>query len=329
MAGDWIKLRTNLPGDPAVIAMARALREDAFTIVGRLHALWAWADQHTDDGDLPYTVLADIDDVVKKRGFAQQMLRVGWLESRGEEPGVIIPMWDRHNGRSAKKRCLDSEAQRRKRETHTDINRTMSESHSDKTRPEPDQRREEKSYTPIVPASGDEPGEKNEEQTSEEPQAIADRNRALARAKALFRMRPGTPLDPAETRAWGKMSAIVAATADDDWLRLEKYYAADLPDKNNFRRRTLATLLNNWSGEHIAAADYCGRIGWRPGKSEKKEKGVPPEGEWRDVLQVLREEKNPAVADIDPRTVRSWSQLPPAAQTAIWEAIAVAEKEAA
>jgi hypothetical protein len=329
MAGDWIKLRTNLPGDPAVIAMARALREDPFTIVGRLHALWAWADQHTDDGELPYTVLADIDDVVKKRGFAEQMVRVGWLEHRGTDPGVIIPLWERHNGRSAKKRCLDSEAQRRKRETHTDINRTMSESHSDKKRREPDQRREEKSFTPIVPASGDEPSSDPSQETEPDAPAIADRNRALARAKALFRMRPGTPLDPAETRAWSKVAAIVTATPDADWLRLEKYYSADLPDKNNFRRRTLATLLNNWSGEHIAAAEYCGRIGWRPENAEKKEKGAPPEGEWRDVLQVLLEEKNPAVADIDPRAVRSWSQLPDAAQTAILLAIADAEKEAA
>lgn len=309
MAGDWIKLRTNLPGDPAVIAMARALREDAFTIVGRLHALWAWADQHTDDGDLPYTVLADIDDVVKKRGFAQQMLRVGWLEHRGEEPGVIIPMWDRHNGRSAKKRCLDSEAQRRKRETHTDINRTMSESHSDKTRPDPDQRREEKSNTPIVPASGD---EKLEEKPAH-----------LLRAMALFRMRPATPLDRSTRRAWKLAAPAVTATSDAEWSRLESYYAAELPDKDDYRRQDLSTLLNNWSGELTKAARYCERQGLHP-DSAKKEKngGAPPDDLWREVLHAL-------YPDSDPSVYSTWSQVPDSLRTEILSAIQLAEKEAA
>jgi hypothetical protein len=308
MAGDWIKLRTNLPGDPAVIAMARALREDAFTIVGRLHALWAWADQHTDDGDLPYTVLADIDDVVKKRGFAQQMLRVGWLESRGEEPGVIIPMWDRHNGRSAKKRCLDSEAQRRKRETHTDINRTMSESHSDKTRPEPDQRREENSNTPIVPASGD--------------KELEEKPAHLLRAMALFRMRPGTPLDRSSARAWKTAKAAVAATSDAEWSRLEAYYAAELADKDDYRRQDLSTLLNHWSGELTKATRYCERQGLHPENSQKKETPPPPDDLWREVLHAL-------YPDSDPNVYSTWSQVPDSLRTEILSAIQLAEKEAA
>ncbi len=309
MAGDWIKLRTNLPGDPAVIAMARALREDAFTIVGRLHALWAWADQHTDDGQLPYTVLDDINDVVKKRGFAEQMVRVGWLEHRAEEPGVIIPMWDRHNGRSAKKRCLDSEAQRRKRETSTDINRTMSESDSDKKRQTADQRREEKSHTPIVPASGD-----------EEPE---EKPAHLLRAMALFRMRPATPLDRSSNRAWKIASTAVAATSADQWAQLEAYYAADIADKDDYRRRDLATLLNNWSGELIKADRYCERQGLHPEKSEKKENGgAPPADLWHEVLRALYPESDPAV-------YRTWAMVPDSLRAEILEAIALAEKEAA
>lgn len=312
MAGDWIKLRTNLPGDPAVIAMARALREDAFTIVGRLHALWAWADQHTDDGDLPYTVLADIDDVVKKRGFAQQMLRVGWLESRGEEPGVIIPMWDRHNGRSAKKRCLDSEAQRRKRETHTDINRTMSESHSDKKRPDPDQRREENSNTPIVPK-----GDENPEPPAEE------KPETLLRAMALFRMRPATPLDRSSARAWKIAKAAVLATSAAEWSRLEAYYAADLPDKDDYRRQDLSTLLNNWSGELTKAARYCERQGLHPDSAKKeKDGGAPPDDLWREVLHAL-------YPDSDPSVYSTWSQVPDSLRAEILSAIQLAEKEAA
>ena len=314
MAGDWIKLRTNLHGDPAVIAMARALREDAFSIVGRLHALWAWADQHTDDGELPYTVLDDINDVVKKRGFAEQMVRVGWLEHRPDEPGIIIPLWDRHNGRSAKKRCLDSEAQRRKRETHTDINRTMSETISDKKRREPDQRREEKSNTPIVPASGDQPA----------PPAAEEKPIHLLRAMALFRMRPATPLDRSSARAWKNASTAVAATSADEWATLEAYYADDIPPKDDYRRRDLSTLLNNWSGELIKSRRWAEQAGFDPQKSEKKEKGppAPPDDVWPEVLRAL-------YPDSDPSVYAHWAQVPDSLRREILEVIALAEKEAA
>jgi hypothetical protein len=315
MAGDWIKLRTNLHGDPAVIAMARALREDAFTIVGRLHALWAWADQHTDDGELPYTVLDDINDVVKKRGFAEQMVRVGWLEHRPDEPGIIIPLWDRHNGRSAKKRCLDSEAQRRKRETHPDINRTMSETISDKKRREPDQRREEKSNTPIVPASGD---EADGVQPVEEPLH-------LLRAKALFRMRSGTLLDRSQRRAWKLAAPAVAATSADEWDLLEAYYLdEDISTRDDIRRRDLATLLNNWSGELTRAHRWAERSGYSPQNSAKKEKGggAPPDDVWPEVLRAL-------YPDADPGVYASWAQVPESLRREILEALALAEKEAA
>jgi hypothetical protein len=237
------------------------------------------------------------------------MLRVGWLESRGEEPGVIIPMWDRHNGRSAKKRCLDSEAQRRKRETHTDINRTMSESHSDKKRPDPDQRREDNSNTPIVPASGD---EKLEEKPAH-----------LLRAMALFRMRPGTPLDRSTRRAWKLAAPAVAATSAAEWSRLEAYYADVIPSKDDYRRQDLSTLLNNWSGELTKAARYCERQGLHPDSAKKeKDGGAPPDDLWREVLHAL-------YPDSDPNVYSTWSQVPDSLRTEILSAIQLAEKEAA
>lgn len=317
MAGDWIKVRTNLGGDPAVKSIARELRETAHSVVGRLHALWSWADQHTDDGALDFTVLTDIDDIVEKRGFAAQMVRVGWLIDRGAD-GVCIPNWERHNGRSAKKRCLDSEAQRRKRESHTDINLTMSENDSDKKRQTPDQRREEKSNTPIVPASGDgapSASAGKSEDPNEDP--------LLLRAKSIFRMRPGTPLDRGLARAWSKAAPAVTATLDSEWSQLEAYYAAEIPEREDFRRRDLATLLNNWTTEITRAWDWCVRTGFHPENSQKKETGGPPDELWRAALEGLYPEADPAVYP-------SWSAVPDSLRAEILEVLRTdAEMEAA
>ena len=322
MAGDWIKLRTNLATDPAVKFLARELRESVHTIVGRLHALWSWADQHTDDGTLPFTVLDDIDDVVEKRGFAEKMKKIGWLLSAGTT-GVEIPNWHRHNGKSAKKRCLDSEAQRRKRETHSDENRKMSENDSDKIRQNPDQRREE--YTPIVPLTGDDARTADAaEPEPDHPKSALD-NPLLLRARAIFRMRADTGLDAGQLRAYRRAHALLAATTDDEWARLEAYYAADLPRRSDYRRRDLATLLNNWSGEITRSADWAIRTGFTSAENPQKNKnGGPPDDIWRAALSAL-------YPDTDPATMpyRTWGDIPASLQAEILAAISLSEEDAA
>jgi hypothetical protein len=170
--------------------------------------------------------------------------------------------------------------------------------------------------TPIVPASGDEPAEgKVQDKSHADPH--------LDRARAIFRKRPGTPLDPAETRAWRKVSAILAATPDDEWLHLEAYYAADIPPRDDIRRRDLATLLNNWSGELTRARRWSEHTGWHPENSEKKENGgAPPDDLWRDILRAL-------YPDSDPAVYATWAMVPDSLRREILEAIALAEKEAA
>ena len=167
------------------------------------------------------------------------------------------------------------------------------------------------SNTPIVPKGDENP----------EPPA-AEKPETLLRAMALFRMRPATPLDRATRRAWKHSSAAVAATTDTEWLQLEAFYSADLCDKDDYRRRDLATLLNNWSGELTKSARFCERQGWHPEKSEKKEEGAPPDDLWREVLRALYPES-------DPHVYATWAMVPDSLRAEILEAIALAEKEAA
>jgi hypothetical protein len=103
VAGDWIKLRTDLQDDQEVLRLSAMLQLDRFSIVGRLAALWAWADKHTINGNAHVTPLL-LDDIVSHKGFADAMTVVGWLEVT--EKGVRFPKFDRHNGKSAKKRAL-------------------------------------------------------------------------------------------------------------------------------------------------------------------------------------------------------------------------------
>jgi hypothetical protein len=168
------------------------------------------------------------------------------------------------------------------------------------------------SNTPIVPKGDENP----------EPPA-AEKPETLLRAMALFRMRPATPLDRSTRRAWKLASAAVTATTDTEWLQLEAYYAAELPDKDDYRRQDLSTLLNNWSGELTKAARYCERQGLHPDSAKKeKDGGAPPDDLWREVLHAL-------YPDSDPSVYSTWSQVPDSLRAEILSAIQLAEKEAA
>ena len=168
------------------------------------------------------------------------------------------------------------------------------------------------SNTPIVPK-----GDENPEPPAEE------KPETLLRAMALFRMRPATPLDRSSRRAWKLAAPAVAATSAAEWSRLEAYYAADLADKDDYRRQDLSTLLNNWSGELTKAARYCERQGLHPDSAKKeKDGGAPPDDLWREVLHAL-------YPDSDPSVYSTWSQVPDSLRTEILSAIQLAEKEAA
>jgi hypothetical protein len=191
----------------------------------------------------------------------------------------------------------------------------LDESSTNDRRPLDDQSTQEQgkeSNTPIVPK-----GDENPEPPAEE------KPETLLRAMALFRMRPATPLDRSSRRAWKLAAPAVAATSAAEWSRLEAYYAAELADKDDYRRQDLSTLLNNWSGELTKAARYCERQGLHPDSAKKeKDGGAPPDDLWREVLHAL-------YPDSDPSVYSTWSQVPDSLRAEILSAIQLAEKEAA
>lgn len=113
MAGDWIKLRTNLHSDPAVKAIARALKLDVDAVVGKLARAWIWFGDNSTDGVMANAIESDLDDEVGFVGFASAMRQVGWLVIDAEK--IAIPKWNNHNGQCAKKRAVDNRRKARSR----------------------------------------------------------------------------------------------------------------------------------------------------------------------------------------------------------------------
>lgn len=104
MAGDWIKMRTDLAEDPAVIAIALATGVDEDTVVGKLHRLWSWADRQTTTGNASRVSFSWVDRYLRVDGFAKAMSGAKWLDEIKD--GIRFPKFVKHNGDSSKKRLL-------------------------------------------------------------------------------------------------------------------------------------------------------------------------------------------------------------------------------
>jgi hypothetical protein len=143
MAGDWIKMRTLLANDPAVIAIALDLDKSEFEIVGMLHHLWSWADSQSQDGHIKRVTEKWIDRYVHQSGFAKSMSDVGWLVI--ENDGITFPSFDKHNGESAKKRAEAAERKRISRANKSSgVVTDASQISCDKSVTREEKRREEK-----------------------------------------------------------------------------------------------------------------------------------------------------------------------------------------
>lgn len=113
--GYWIKMRRALGMDPDVIAIAAATGLDRFSVVGRLHAVWSWCEEHDvlSDGhrDGVSVTHAFLDQVADHDGFANALRNVGWLS--GTDGSLTFPNFDRHNGNKARERAQNAERNRK------------------------------------------------------------------------------------------------------------------------------------------------------------------------------------------------------------------------
>lgn len=139
MADEWIKMRTDLASDPAVVMIAEKLGIEEDTVVGKLHRLWSWADKHTVSGTLKHVTLASLNRIVCAQNFCELLIVAKWLRC-DDDGSICIPNFTRHNGKSAKKRALGARRASRRRNAHSVT----------KSAPREEKRREEKNIREIT-----------------------------------------------------------------------------------------------------------------------------------------------------------------------------------
>jgi len=111
MASNWIKLEVITPDKPEIFRIAEILNIDPDAALGKVIRFWAWADQQMIDGNAECNARgvtkSAIDRITFMAGFADALIQVGWLV---ESDGVLsLPNFERHNGKSSKKRAVTNE----------------------------------------------------------------------------------------------------------------------------------------------------------------------------------------------------------------------------
>ncbi len=143
MAGDWIKMRSNLDTSPRVIELAGVLNLPELHVVGLLWKVWSWADTHTLDGNAIRVTDVTLDRLTGVTGFASALRGVGWLE--GNEGSISFPRFTEHNGKTAKNRAETAVRVAKHRNAKPVTSVTQ--------KPLPEKRREEKNTTTPTPSS--------------------------------------------------------------------------------------------------------------------------------------------------------------------------------
>ncbi|NBI44958.1 DNA replication domain protein [Burkholderia sp. ISTR5] len=133
MAGNWIKMRSDLFTHPKVVRISSSLQADRLKTVGGLMSVWCLFDAHSEDGRLEGYTFETVDELIGWQGFSRAMNSVGWLDEDSE--GLVLPEFDTHNGQSAKKRAQNTDRKRAGR---------LSSSEEDKNVTREEKRREEK-----------------------------------------------------------------------------------------------------------------------------------------------------------------------------------------
>jgi hypothetical protein len=157
MAGDWIKMRSNLRRHPKVVRLASASNADRLRVVGGLHAVWCLFDEHSEDGRLYGYTPSAIDEEIGWPGFCDLLIAIGWVESDGND-GLFLPDFDTHNGASAKRRAQEADRKRADRAAQSGLPQdggNASASGADKKRTREEKRREEIEDTPQPPQAGE------------------------------------------------------------------------------------------------------------------------------------------------------------------------------
>ena len=105
------------------------------------------------------------------------------------------------------------------------------------------------------------------------------------------------------TRAWAKNKKAAAAVSEKDWYFLEWAYRQKEGSAAQYRRKDLATLLNNILAEVTRAREWAGREGVNPSAGPSVH--AEPQG-WQDIVTSEFPEMNlPSWVNL-PESMKAW-----------------------
>lgn len=272
----WIKIEVTTPDKPEVIAMAARLRvKDPDTITGKLVRLWAWADLNSVDGAAVSITRAHIDRLTACKGFASALEAVGWLE--GPDGAISFPLFDRHNGKSAKARAVETRKKQLQRFRERD---------------EPPKR----NGTSVPVTSGQTRGPELELEVG------GERARADALVDSVNRLRDEWAAAPvltdAERRVVDANRSALEALAPETWEAMRRYLSAKLPEGSGGwqprqRLKFLETAVDvaaqavSWQRKHAGTQREEIPIGFVRWAGERYS-SLPPRTAW--LSPALRDE---------------------------------------
>lgn len=222
MAGDWIKMRTRLVDERATMVICDMTGLDEFAVVGRLHAIWSWAGEHTVTGEVSGVTLKTIDRVTRCENFGEAMKAANWLEIT-EEGSVRFPRWKKHNSKAAKERALASEraarARKKKRDAKRDSDRDASVTNHGTRVEESRGEKNLNTRTGTAPPNGFKKSVSRRGKQRTTPSGL-DLHEATLAAEKLARMVPlGVDERINDRRQWMRYVVLVASGAyQESWL---------------------------------------------------------------------------------------------------------------
>lgn len=153
MASNWIKLEVITPDKPEIFRIAEILNIDPDAALGKVIRFWAWADQQMIDGNAECNARgvtkSAIDRITFMAGFADALIQVGWLV---ESDGVLsLPNFERHNGKSSKKRAVTNERVTKIRELKRKGNAASVTQTDQKALPEEEEEEDKNTDLPLNP----------------------------------------------------------------------------------------------------------------------------------------------------------------------------------
>lgn len=132
MAGDWIPVREDIHGDPAVLEISDLTNLDEDSVVGKLIRVWTWVSRNchaptvTGVGQKSLARAANVPE-----DFVDAMRIVGWLEFsvEGERPVLVVPNFDRWLSHSGKSRIQANRRKAASRSRHASVTQESRNGH--------------------------------------------------------------------------------------------------------------------------------------------------------------------------------------------------------